>query len=138
MGNFHQSVLGHIKGFVDHNAGYDVECADKKVLAEIKNKHNTLNSQAKEKATEKLKAAVSFKPGFTGYLVIMIPKKPERYKTKLASKVYEVDGTSFYALAADSNTALRDLYQTLADRICIGTPQIKKHCLDIFNRGMAP
>lgn len=44
VGDFHQEVPGHAPGFTNHDAGYDLECAGKKVIAEVKNKHNTMNA----------------------------------------------------------------------------------------------
>ncbi|MBF2754527.1 MAG: Eco47II family restriction endonuclease [Gammaproteobacteria bacterium AqS3] len=117
VGNFHQEILGAIEGFRNHDAGYDLECAEKKILAEVKNKHNTMNSSNRENVINKLATAISQKPSrdWAAYLVIIIPKKPEPYKKPIPGKrnVYEIDGVSFYKLATGSPTALHDLYRAV-------------------------
>ena len=137
IGRFHQNILGRVAGFVDHDAGYDLESPARKILAEIKNKHNTMNASNRMKVIEDLKTATRMKPGFTGYLVIMVPKKPEKYQTVLAPRVYETDGTSFYELVTGCDTALKDLYGLVAMRLCENTPDIRAHCLSVFSAGMA-
>ncbi len=119
IGNFHQQVLGQVKGFVNHDSGYDLECPASKILAEVKNKHNTMNSTNREKVISDLDTAVKQKSGnWTAYLVIIIPRKPKRYHCKLTNReVYEIDGASFYELATGSETALHDLYYAAKDVI---------------------
>ena len=34
IGNFHQQILGSVEGFNNHDAGYDLECPDRQILAE--------------------------------------------------------------------------------------------------------
>ena len=107
VGNFHQEVLGFVEGFRNHDAGYDLECSDKQIVAEIKNKHNTMNASNREKVINDLDTAVRQKTGsWAAYLVVIIPGKPRRYKKKLRNRVYEIDGASFYALATGSETAV--------------------------------
>jgi len=118
IGNFHQEILGKIKGFKNHDAGYDVECDKTKILAEIKNKHNTMNSNNRKAVIHNLQTILSSKPNYTGYLVIIIPKSPKRYKKDLGQRLYEVDGASFYSIATGSETALKDLHETLVWRLC--------------------
>lgn len=136
VGKFHQSVLGQIHGFKDHDAGYDIESEDRQLLAEIKNKHNTMNAGTREKVEADLRTAVRMKPGYTGYLVIIIPKHPSRYQRELGNRVYEVDGSSFYELATDEPTALRDLYEALAARLCAQLPDIADYCREAFLSGI--
>ena len=49
IGYFHQNVLSSVDGWQNHDSGYDLENPEKKILAEIKNKHNTMNSPNKKK-----------------------------------------------------------------------------------------
>ena len=136
VGDFHQNVLGRVNGFRNHDAGYDVENKERKILAEIKNKHNTMNAGNRNDVEKELISAVKSRPGYTAYLVIMIPKTPIRYRREIGRRVFEVDGSSFYTIATGQQNALKDLYETLATDIC-AEESMRKHCLAIFEKGMA-
>ena len=142
VGNFHQEVLGSVAGFKNHDAGYDLECEERKILAEVKNKHNTMNATNREKVKQDLDTAVRQKSGgWVAYLVIVIPKKPDRYKTKLTHReVYEVDGATFYELATGYPTALRDLYYAV-ERIVLeeahfDTGALLNYCKEVLESGI--
>ena len=56
IGTFHEQILGGIKGFELGNlSGYDIKATDNTLFAEIKNKHNTMNSSAAEALLSKIK-----------------------------------------------------------------------------------
>jgi hypothetical protein len=45
IGSFHEQVLGGIKGYeIGNLSGFDVKAKDNTLFADIKNKHNTMNS----------------------------------------------------------------------------------------------
>ena len=44
IGNFHQQILGSVDGWENHDAGYDLECSTRRIVAEVKNKWNTMNA----------------------------------------------------------------------------------------------
>ncbi len=44
IGNFHQQILGSVDGWENHDAGYDLECSTCRIVAEVKNKWNTMNA----------------------------------------------------------------------------------------------
>lgn len=68
VGHFHQKILGSVEGFINHNTGYDLECVDRKIIAEVKNKHNTMNEQNRDKVVGDLETALSQKQGdWTAY-----------------------------------------------------------------------
>ena len=116
LGHFHQNILGSVPGWNNHDAGYDLESPSKKIIAEIKNKHNTMNSDNRREVVNKLATALRQKKGhWTGFLVIMIPKKPQRYKTRLDnhSDLYEIDGASFYDEVSGRKNALYDLFNVV-------------------------
>lgn len=118
LGYFHQEILGEIPGWANHDAGYDLECSEKRILAEIKNKHNTMNASNREKVIGDLDIAVRQKGrGWNGYLVIIVPRNPARYETRAISNrpVFEIDGASFYHKATDEPNALHDLFDLLCD-----------------------
>ncbi len=144
VGDFYQKILGCVDGFINHDAGYDLECVSRQILAEVKNKHNTVNSTSREKTVEDLDTAVRQKQGnWTAYLVFIIPKKPIRYKKKISTnrKVYEIDGASFYELATGSATALHDLYYAAAeiaaeDRPYMKAGKILQYCESALKNGI--
>ena len=118
LGFFHQKVLSSFEGWENHDAGYDLENKSKRIVAEIKNKHNTMNASNKDKVISDLDTAVQQKgKGWKGYLVIIIPKKSGRYNTRLPVKrdVFETDGNSFYDLVSGRKNTLRELFLFLLD-----------------------
>ncbi len=107
LGRFHQSVLASVSGWDDHDAGYDLECKNRCILAEVKNKWNTMNAGNRREVESELKTAVRQKSGqWQGYLVLVIPKHPERYKIPLGHRVHEIDGASFYHKVTDDPNAI--------------------------------
>ncbi len=116
LGLFHQDILSGVAGWVNHDAGYDLDCQRNKELAEIKNKHNTMNADNREKVISNLDTAVKQKgQGWKGYLVIIVPKKPLRYEKSLGTlrPVFEIDGASFYHKVTGCASALHDLFDAL-------------------------
>lgn len=55
IGTFHEQILGGIKGFeVGNLSGFDIKASDYTLFADIKNKHNTMNSSSAEALFQKL------------------------------------------------------------------------------------
>lgn len=55
IGSFHEMVLGGISGYENGNlSGYDIRAKDNSLFADIKNKHNTMNSSSSESLFQKL------------------------------------------------------------------------------------
>lgn len=49
IGTFHEQILGGIKGFeIGSLSGFDIKSNDDTLFADIKNKHNTMNSSSAE------------------------------------------------------------------------------------------
>ena len=144
VGSFHQEVLGNVSGFNNHDAGYDLECIKKSIIAEVKNKHNTMNAPNRAKVISDLETAVRQKSGkWTAYLVIVVPKKPARYTKKLIPnrEVYEIDGASFYEIATSHKTALRDLYDAVENIILdrypnTATEKVRGYCKAILQNSL--
>jgi len=63
IGTFHEQILGGITGFEMGNlSGFDIKASDDTLFADIKNKHNTMNSSSAESLFQKLaKYADSYK-----------------------------------------------------------------------------
>lgn len=142
VGRFHQKILGSVEGFKNHDAGYDLECRNKQIIAEVKNKHNTMNSSNRRQVEEDLATAMRQKQGdWTAYLVIIVPSSPERYKKELSRQVYEIDGASFYELATGSDTALHDLYYAVEDLTIQHQPDaladdVLEYCKEVLKKGI--
>lgn len=145
LGDFHQQVLGSVDGWTNHDASYDLENEDQKILAEIKNKHNTMNSKNREVVESKLNSALQTKgQGWTAYLVVIIPKKPMRYREQLIMRrpVYEIDGATFYELATGEPNALYDLFTATMDILNSNGRSIPSsvlaYCQEVYDRYMPP
>ena len=55
IGTFHEQILGGIEGFERGSlSGFDIKANDDTLFADIKNKHNTMNSSAAESLFQKL------------------------------------------------------------------------------------
>ena len=129
LGDFHQRILGSIPGWEDLGTGHliDIKNNEKKIIAEIKNKHNTTKGSDKVVIYDNLKYALDNEyPGFTAYYVEIIPKNrytydkdfsPSDNKTHTVretfSRIHVTDGKSFYALASGVPDALKQLYEIL-------------------------
>ena len=138
LGRFHQRVLGNVAGWVNHDAGYDLECPEQRLLAEVKNKHNTMNASNREKVIGDLDTAVRQKGNnWNGYLVYVIAARKRRYRKRLntARPVYEIDGGSFYALVTGQDDALGELFRVL-NGLMAPSPEIADYCYDVFTRGI--
>ena len=138
VGSFHQHILGCVAGWEDLGAGkgkqstVDLACPSRKLIAEIKNKHNTVKASDQVHTYDALYKCIQEKGqiyhGYTAYFVEIIPKKPERYdvpftppdnKTGLAraenGHIRKIDGASFYTLVTGEQYALRDLYRAVLE-----------------------
>ena len=132
IGNFHQSILGSIPDWQNLRTGsvVDLVCVDRRIVAEVKNKHNTLKASDQAGLYDKLHDLVRKKgqeyAGYTAYYVEIIPKKPERYDLPFTPSdnttgtrkpadelIRRIDGASFYALATGHHDALHQLFLAL-------------------------
>jgi hypothetical protein len=132
IGDFHQKILGSVVGWENLKTGniMDLVSMNDKILAEIKNKHNTVKGANLSDLYKSLSSEVMPKSsryrGFTAYYVTIIPKTPERFNklftpsdkqtgTKLPENenIRMVDGASFYAMVTGVDNALEQLYDCL-------------------------
>ena len=132
IGLFHQRLLGKMHGWEDikQKGAIDLVNHERKIIAEIKNKHNTVKASDNIGMYKKLQKRVMDKgqeyKGYTAYLVQVIPKHPQRYDRPLAvpdnttghpsaenELIREIDGYSFYALATGVDDALEKVFEVL-------------------------
>lgn len=132
IGTLHQKVLGAVVDWQDMGTGgeVDLQSAKHKIIAEIKNKHNTLTGGRLADEYHSLHDKVSKKAsqfyGFTAYFVTIIPRRPERFDNKFTPSdrsvgqkvaasefVRTCDGATFYHLVTGDENALSDFYTVL-------------------------
>lgn len=122
IGTFHEQILGGIKGFEAGNlSGYDIKAIDNTLFADIKNKHNTMNSSAAEALFQKLKRYADDYKQAKCYWVQILAKGSfcELWsgdingKEYSHSRVYKISGDQFYALLSGQQDAMFQLYKAL-------------------------
>lgn len=128
IGSLHENILGCIQGVDNLPVGnlIDIVCNEKKIVAEIKNKHNTTKGNHKVAIYDDLAKVLEEKPGYTGYYVEILPNNKKVYNTEFCpsdnknhknrparSDIKKIDGRSFYALLTGHKDALDELYKEL-------------------------
>ena len=141
IGDFHQNILGYSVGWTNLKVGnvIDLVSQDNKIIAEVKNKYNTISGGKLSDLYYSLDKLISPKSsiykGFTAFYVAVIPKNGIRFnkvftpsdkdkgaKCPLNECIREIDGASFYSLVTGSESALEDLFDVL--------PLVIKDCSD--------
>lgn len=122
IGTFHEQILGGIIGFeVGNLSGFDIKAKDDTLFADIKNKHNTMNSSAAEALFQKLSRYANDYKKAKCYWVQILAKGSfcELWsgdingKEYSHSRVYKISGDQFYALVSGQEDALFKLYKAL-------------------------
>jgi hypothetical protein len=122
IGTFHEQILGGITGFeVGNLSGFDIKASDETLFADIKNKHNTMNSSSAEALFQKLaRYADTYKKAQCYWVQILAKgsfcnhwKGEINGKEYSHSRVYKISGDRFYALLSGQSDALIQLYKAL-------------------------
>ena len=122
IGTFHEQILGGIKGFqVGNLSGFDIKALDDTLFADIKNKHNTMNSSAAEALFQKMARYANDYKKAKCYWVQILAKGSfcELWsgdingKEYSHSRVYKISGDQFYALLSGQTDAMLQLYKVL-------------------------
>lgn len=132
VGLLHQKILGNVDGWRDMGTGNIVDLVndERKIVAEVKNKHNTTKGSDKVAIYKELDDLVMPKASnykdYTAYFVEIIPKKPIRYeecftpsdrkkgtRCEANPKIKQTDGASFYTLVTGEEDALEQIFKTL-------------------------
>ncbi len=159
VGSFHQRILGFVDGWRDTGTGGVIDLASEKhkVIAEIKNKYNTVKGSDKVKIYDQLEMQVMTKghqyKGFTAYYVEVIPQAGQRYdkefvpsdsaqgqQRKATPLIRQIDGYSFYGLVTGVPDALSQLFSVLPDVIEEISPykfHNRQFAQDFFNKAFA-
>lgn len=126
IGTFHEEILGGIEGFERGNqSGFDIKANDDTLFADIKNKHNTMNSSSAESLFQKLAHYADTYKNAKCYWVQILAKSSFNElwfgeingKEYSHSRVYKISGDQFYALLTGENNALFELYKNLPTAI---------------------
>ncbi|SFN93986.1 Eco47II family restriction endonuclease [Xenorhabdus japonica] len=128
IGSLHEKIMGSVAGVENLPVGnlIDIVADRLKMVAEIKNKHNTTKGNHKVQIYRDLVKAIEDKPGYTGYYVEVLPKGQKIYnepftpsdnqvKVRLPARedIRVIDGKSFYSLITDHENAIYELYQEI-------------------------
>jgi len=127
IGEFHQIILGYCEGWENLGIGddsqVDLKKTDGSIYAEIKNKHNTMNSSSKDSVFNKLKKILESNPNTEVYLVEIIRSKKVsynemwKYKENKDNRIRIASGDEFYYLVTGESDALKQLYDVIPDAL---------------------
>lgn len=158
LGIFHQDIISHVKGWEDPGSKQDFDLVnhEKRIIVEMKNKHNTLNAEGKKSCFEKLSNAVSNKSSrfyqYAAYCVNIVPcnnrigathftvKNNSKDSYLKDEKVFLIDGASFYTLATGKDAALKELLDVLplvlkdSNKIDKIDPKVISYINEIFKK----
>ena len=122
IGTFHEQILGGINKFeIGNLSGFDIKASDNTLFADIKNKHNTMNSSSAESLFQKLaKYADTYKQAKCYWVQILAKHSfVEKWQAEINgkeyshSRVYKISGDEFYKLLSGNENALFELYKVL-------------------------
>ncbi len=122
IGTFHEQILGGIEGYeVGNLSGFDIKAEDDTLFADIKNKHNTMNSSSAEALFQKLaRYADDYKQAKCYWVQILAKNSFNEHwtgdingKEYSHSRVFKISGDQFYALLTGENNAFFNLYKAL-------------------------
>ncbi|MDN3491980.1 Eco47II family restriction endonuclease [Winogradskyella bathintestinalis] len=126
IGTFHEQILGGIKGYkVGNFSGFDIKATDNTLFADIKNKHNTMNSSSAESLFQKLANYADTYKKAECYWVQILAKNSfnEKWFGEINGKEYshsrvnKISGDQFYKLLSGRDNALFELYNILPKAI---------------------
>tara|TARA_B100000686_G_scaffold350719_1_gene447459 strand:+ start:2022 stop:2750 length:729 start_codon:yes stop_codon:yes gene_type:complete len=129
MGDIHQEALGSSGEWESLGVGKVVDLVNhkQKIIAEIKNKHNTTKGNHKVNVYDDLAELLPRYPNYTGYYVEILPHArskvynsafmPPDNRTKRKrpknDRIRKIDGRSFYSLVTGYADALDQFYYAL-------------------------
>jgi len=136
IGEFHNDILGSVSGWSKLEKGKQVDLVndDRSIIAEIKNKYNTVSGGKLKDHYDEFHSLVNVKSsiyhGATAYFAQIIPKKPKPFdrcftppdkatgkKKPKDAKIREIDGRSFYAKVTGIDNALDLLHEQIPTAI---------------------
>lgn len=129
IGDLHQEILGSQGGWQSLGKGKIVDLVNHqlKIIAEIKNKHNTTKGNHKTAVYDDLDVLLVDYPDYIGYYVEILPPErkksynvpftPPDNKTKrkrpVNQRIRKIDGRSFYAKVTGESDAIDQVFYNL-------------------------
>lgn len=135
IGTFHEQILGGVDGFeIGNLSGFDIKASDDTLFADIKNKHNTMNSSSAEALFQKLAHFADTYKQAKCYWVQILAKSSfnEHWKGEINgkeyshSRVFKISGDQFYSLITKKEDAFFQLYKVLPTAIADYLQSIEK------------
>jgi len=127
IGEFHQKLLGGVNGWDNLGVGdeskVDLRKSDKTIFVELKNKWNTMNSDATEQCRTKLERAVAGNPNAIAYWAYIISQNGISgestwyYQGKIDVRVKKIWGKKVYELVTGDAGALENTWKALPSAI---------------------
>lgn len=132
IGLLHQKILGSVSGWKDLKTGnvVDLVNADLEIIAEVKNKHNTVKGSDKVGTYKELESLImpktSIYKDFKAYYVEIIPSTAKGYEKPFTPSdkktgtqcepnpsIIQIDGLRFYKLVTGVDDALEQVFNAL-------------------------
>ena len=121
IGYFHQNIFAYFDGWEVPDKGFDAINKRENLFAEIKNKHNTMNSASSQKIYSKMQHKILRDDTATCFLVEIIAKKSANLPWTISldgeqmshKNIRRISIDKFYEIATGSPTAFRDLCAVL-------------------------
>jgi len=131
FGRLHQTIIGTVDGWEDlgrQGTIVDVINRKRKIICEIKNKHNTTKGNHKYAIYDDLDSLLKRNEykNYIGYYVEILPKNKKIYnepftppdnrtstRRKENKMIRKIDGKSFYEMVTGKEYAIRELYLLL-------------------------
>lgn len=125
IGEFHQKILGSVDGWNDLGVGddsrVDLSNDSQTIFIELKNKHNTCNSDSLAKVRDKLLSIVNLNDNATAYWAYIVPGTKSRQGYQLWEKsnkvihprLYKAWGAEVYNIVTGDANNLFKTYNAL-------------------------
>ena len=119
IGSFHEKILSYVPGWYKPEGGFDLRSDKRKIVIEIKNKHNTMNAIAIDRTYARCEEFFKTNRKWTIYLAQIVPKEGRENKPwKVAGRTENkqiriIDGATLYEIVTGEEDALGKVYGML-------------------------
>ncbi|HCG6133602.1 TPA: Eco47II family restriction endonuclease [Vibrio parahaemolyticus] len=121
IGYFHQNIFKFIEGWEVPQQGFDTINSELNIYAELKNKHNTMNSSSSQKTYMKMQNKIVRDDKATCYLVEVIAKNSQDIPWTISldsekishKKIRRISIDKFYEIATGDAHSFKKLCQVL-------------------------
>lgn len=137
IGYFHQNLFRFVgKGWHVPDAGFDIVNESRHIYVELKNKHNTMNSNSAQKVYEKMQRQLLKDDKATCYLVEVVSRRSCDEKWTMGEfsheRIRRISADRFFSIAFDDSHAFYNLCQQLP-RVIDDVISSKSQALKIEN-----